>query len=60
MINEEKDLATRVAEKEAEIERYIGILDRAHPGRWYHTGVDRLAFLRKELVELQNQLNPEE
>jgi hypothetical protein len=53
-MNEDKDLATRVAEKEAEIERYKGVLDRAFPSRWYSQGKRHLEDLERELQELMN------
>ena len=55
-MNEDKDLATRVAEKEAEIEHYKGCLDRYFQdkghGRWYDSGKRHLADLEQELKDL--------
>jgi hypothetical protein len=53
----EKDIATRVAEKEAEIERYKEILNRYLNGperssRWYNSGKVHLEELEHELDEL--------
>jgi len=50
----EKDLATRVAEKEAEILHYKGVLERYRAGRWMNQGKRHLADLEQELKELQN------
>lgn len=55
-MNEDKDLATRVAEKEAEIEHYKGCLDRyfqnSGTGRWYNSGRRHLEELEEQLKEL--------
>lgn len=56
-MNIEKDLATRVAEKEAEIENYKGVLDRYGHGRWYNYGRRRLEELEEELRVLKNEVN---
>lgn len=57
----EKDIATRVAEKEAEIERYKEILHRYLTGpakttRWYNNGKVHLEELEAELAELKKNL----
>ncbi len=61
MIND-KDIATRVAEKEAEIENYKQILHRylTGPGRstrWYNSGKVHLEELEDELAELKKELD---
>lgn len=58
----EKDIATRVAEKEAEIERYKEILHRYLTGpsrtaRWYNNGKVHLEELEAELAELKKELD---
>lgn len=58
----DKDIATRVAEKQAEIENYKEILHRylTGPGRstrWYHSGKVHLEELEAELAELQKELD---
>lgn len=58
----DKDIATRVADKKEEIEKYKEILHRylTGPGRstrWYHTGKAHLEELETELAELQKELD---
>ena len=59
MTNENEDLATRVAKKKAEIEHYIGVLERYHQkngnGRWYISGRTHLEELQAELVALEQE-----
>lgn len=56
----DKDIATRVADKQAEIEHYKGVLERYHQkngnGRWYMSGKTHLEELEAELAELLSQL----
>lgn len=54
-MDQDKDLATRVAEKEAEIEHYKGCLERYGPGRWANAGKRHLAELEQELKALQDE-----
>lgn len=60
MTNEKEELATRVANKQVEIEHYIGVLERycqkQGQGRWYMSGKTHLEELESELAELQKQL----
>lgn len=61
-MNEDKDIATRVAEKEAEIVRYKEILDRylngpSRSNRWYNSGKVHLEELQAELDVLKTQLD---
>jgi len=51
----EKDLATRVAEKKQEIENYKGILARYGSGRWLSQGRRHLEELEHELITLESQ-----
>lgn len=58
----EKDIATRVADKEAEIEHYKGVLHRYLTGpsrttRWYNDGKVHLEELEAELAELKKELD---
>ena len=53
-MNEDKDLATRVAEKEAEMEHYKGCLERYGHGRWYNAGRRHLEELQQELKDLHD------
>lgn len=53
-MNEDEDLATRVAKKKEEIERYKGILDRYGSGRWMSMGRRRLEELEQELKHLMD------
>lgn len=53
-MNEDKDLETKIAEKQAEIEHYKGCLDRAFPSRWYNSGRRHLEDLEQELKDLIN------
>jgi len=62
MINDNDDLATRVAKKKEEIEHYKGVLHRylTGPGRstrWYMSGKTHLEELESELAELQKELD---
>lgn len=54
-MNTEKDLATMVAEKEAEIENYKDVLDRYGHGRWYNYGKRRLEELETELKVIKDE-----
>lgn len=60
MIND-KDIATRVAKKKEEIEKYKEILNRyltgpARNSRWYNSGKAHLEELEAELDELKKNL----
>ncbi len=55
-MNEDDDLATRVAKKKAEIEHYKGVLERYGRGRWYDMGRRHLAELEQELIDLEKRL----
>lgn len=52
-MNNDKDFATRVADKEAEIEHYKGVLERYGTGRWLSMGKRHLEELELELKELK-------
>lgn len=61
MIND-KDIATRVAEKKDEIERYKEILNRyltgpARTARWHNSGKVHLEELEAELAVLEKELD---
>lgn len=58
----DKDIATRVADKKEEIKKYKEILHRylTGPGRttrWYNTGKVHLEELEAELAELEKELD---
>jgi hypothetical protein len=55
-MNEDKDLDTRIAEKEVEIEHYKGCLQRYGPGRWTNAGKRHLEELQQELKDLRSKL----
>lgn len=61
-MNNDKDIATRVADKKAEIENYKEILDRylnspSRTNRWYNSGKVHLEELEEELAELEKELD---
>jgi hypothetical protein len=54
MKNENEELATRVAEKEAHIQRHKEMLLRNLGSRWFDQSRRRLEELESELKELQS------
>lgn len=61
-MNEDTDIATRVAEQEAEIIRYKGVLQRyidspSRTNRWYNSGKEHLEMLEAELDSLKKLID---
>lgn len=48
-----EELQQKIQEKQDEIAHYVGVLERLRHNRWYHTGLDHMAELKAELVELE-------
>ena len=55
-MNNDKDLATRVAEQRADVENYSRLVDNARGNRWYWIYREELDRRKAKLQDLETQL----